>query len=265
MKTGVSAYGLVLALTMIGSHSPAFAQMSATREEAAISQATAYVQPDLSKTIRASLGERLAALEERVLGLEHPIDSLISRTDALEQEVFGWTPGAQPRGESVLPERISSLESAVYAHATREPQSLPDGMSTFVAGQRLKRAANRWLAAAKETPAQAAVTAPVMNLVAVPTASQCSVAVPTITTPKPKGSENGQAKYVNPYATPGRYSGYPYIYKGPGLPPAAYGAYPGSATWFNSPYRQSGELFYTNAPYFPWAANRNGTNSKSVH
>ncbi len=69
------------------------AQVSSLDEKSAIERATSLVEPApyLTKTVRASLGERLAALEERVLGLEHPIYSLLYRTEALEQDVFGWS------------------------------------------------------------------------------------------------------------------------------------------------------------------------------
>lgn len=75
---------------------------------------------------------------------------------------------------------------------------------------------------------------------------------PVVGLSKPIGVETG-------YSSPGRYFGYPYNYYGQGLPPQAYGAFPGNARWWGSPYQQSGLPFSTSYPFFPWAANRNGT------
>jgi hypothetical protein len=71
-----------------------------------------------------------------------------------------------------------------------------------------------------------------------------------------------ETKFVSGFQTPGKLLGYPNNYKGPGLPPYSYGAYPGNPSWWNSAYRQSGQPFYSNTPYYPWAGNRNGGKSR---
>jgi hypothetical protein len=205
----------------------------------------------------AGLGERVAALEERVLGLEHPLDSLLERTDVLETVMYGGTnPSSTAAHQFSLPERISALESAIYSHAGNASQDLPDGMSTFV-DKKARRTNNRTIASQSED-SQSPATTPQNKSgdVAGAGGSQLSSARAAVSPVVPNAPDAGAAKYVNPYATPGKYSGYPYRYRGPGLAPYSYGVYPGSPGWFDSPYRQSGQAFSTQSPYYPWAANQ---------
>lgn len=77
----------------------------------------------------ANLGERLTALEEKILGLQHPLEGVLERTGALEIEVFGGTLSGD---RTPIVERISKLETAAFKNASKDSHNLPDGMSTFV-------------------------------------------------------------------------------------------------------------------------------------
>jgi hypothetical protein len=212
---------------------------------------------DLSKTFIAQLEERVTTLEERVLGLEHPTDSLVQRVEELEKESFGGV----SQDQLSLPDRIAHLESAVYSRP--QAKNLPDGMESFVedkharAANPLKlRMPNLKLSqfASSKSNQQTGLTS---NLAA--TGGFGATIVKSVPAP----NTHDVPTPINPYATPGAYYGYPYVYNGPGLPPYAYGVFPGSPGWFDSAYRQSGQTFYIGQPFFPWAANRIAPHSNS--
>jgi hypothetical protein len=202
----------------------------------------------------------VTAVEEHVLGLEHPIDSLEDRINVLEGQVFGGVSDRTPTGkEYSVPERISNLESAVYSRAAQGFDDLPDGMSTFLEEpKRGSRISKQEAVVIK--PSQSDVDEISSSVIS--RVTNGSLLGGSIGKPVKQPAIKATNKYVNPYATPGYYHGYPYVYRGPGLPPYAYGNYPGSPNWFNSPYQQSGATFYNQYPYFPWAANRTGFRAK---
>ena len=170
------------------------------------------------------LGDRLSKLEYIVTGERHLNVQALDRTKALEKVVYGNLPDELTSAFSVS-ERIDRVQSAIMQVA-RTPAAAGARMPDDNDIEGLRRGFLTWSARLK------------------------AVAPPVVTP---------QAKPLNGIQTPGRNYGYPYTYNGPGLPPASNGAYPGTATWWNSPYRQSGQPFSTNAPFFPSVSNRQGT------
>lgn len=180
--------------------------------------------------ISSQMSERLSALERIVDGQEHKKEPLSDRAGALERTVFGEH-GQDLSDALSVSERIDRIDHTVFNTVRGEEPFTSNSVLDYANDPRILQAKHAlWMAR----------NARVSGLT-----GSAVIQAPA-------------ARFFSGYQAPGTTYGYPYVYKGPGLPPFSYGAYPGAPIWWNSAYRRSGQPFYTGAPYFPWAGNRVG-------